>query len=556
MSNFASPVRRHDGGKRESGALRRSGAGTTIRSTRRRAMTSASPEVPKATGRQWVGLAVLALPCLLYSMDLTVLNLAVPKLSAALRPTHTELLWIVDIYGFALAGALIPMGVLGDRVGRRRLLLVGAGAFGCASVLAAFAPSVPTLIAARGLLGLAAATLAPSTLSLLRSMFLDPKQRTFAVGVWIASFSAGGAVGPVVGGVLLHFFWWGSVFLINLPVMILLLVAGPRLLPEFRDPRAARPDIVSAALCLATVLPVIYGIKRVAGHGADWVAAATIVGGLVFGAAFLRRQRVVPTPFIDLDLFRRGAFSAALVVQILGFFVAFGTFLLIAQYLQLVIGLSPLEAGLWSAPSGIAFVVGAMLTPRIVNYMRPPLLMAIGFGIAAVGFGLLTQVGTPHDLAVVATAYAVFSLGLAPVFTLASDLIVSTAPPERAGAAAGISEMSAELGGALGIALLGSLVTAVYRRTVAGALASDVSPDALEAARDTLGGAVAVAGASPDEFGTALVATARGAFVDAFQVAALVSAGIAVVAAAAILRVLARSEPTRPSPSAPVAAES
>src|SRR5262245_59781749 len=181
-------------------------------------MNSTNQEAPKATNREWAGLVALALPCLIYSMDLTVLNLATPKISAALRPTNTELLWIVDIYGFVLAGALIPMGVFGDRIGRRRLLLIGAAAFGCASVLAAFAPSIGTLIAARALLGLAAATLAPSTLSLLRSMFLDPKQRTFAVGVWIASFSAGGAVGPVIGGVLLHFFWWGSVFLINLPV--------------------------------------------------------------------------------------------------------------------------------------------------------------------------------------------------------------------------------------------------------------------------------------------------------------------------------------------------
>jgi DHA2 family multidrug resistance protein-like MFS transporter len=237
------------------------------------------------------------------------------------------------------------MGVLGDRIGRRRLLLIGAAAFGCASVLAAFAPSVEALIVARALLGLAAATLAPSTLSLLRSMFLDPKQRTFAIGVWIASFSAGGAIGPLIGGVLLQFFWWGSVFLINVPVMVLLLAMGPRLLPEFRDPQAGRPDIVSAALCIATVLAVIYGVKRIAGHRADRVAAATIVAGLLIGALFLRRQRRLAEPFIDLGLFRRVTFSAALAVNIFGFFVAFGTFLLIAQYLQLVIGLSPARCG-------------------------------------------------------------------------------------------------------------------------------------------------------------------------------------------------------------------
>ena len=503
-------------------------------------MNRTNSEPRRATSREWFGLAVLALPCLLYSMDLTVLNLAVPKLSAALRPTNTELLWIVDIYGFVLAGALIPMGVLGDRIGRRRLLLIGATAFGCASVVAAFAPSVEALIAARALLGLAAATLAPSTLSLLRSMFLDPKQRTLAIGVWIASFSAGGAIGPLIGGVLLQFFWWGSVFLINLPVMLLLLAVGPRLLPEFRDPQAGRPDILSAALCMATVLAVIYGIKRSAGHGADWVAAAIIVSGLVIGALFLSRQRKLPESFIDLGLFRRVTFSTALAVNILGFFVAFGTFLLIAQYLQLVIGLSPLAAGLWSAPSGIAFVVGAILTPRIVTHLRPSHVIAIGFVIAALGFGLLTQAGTRHDLAVVATAYAVFSLGLAPVFTLASDLIVSTAPPERAGAAAGISEMSTELGGALGIALLGSVVTYIYRGAVSGALGSDLPPDALAAARDTLAGARFAAEALPDELGAALVTLSRSAFVEAFQTTALASATIALIAAAGTALILGR----------------
>ena len=519
-------------------------------------MSTPSPEILKATRHEWLGLAVLALPCLLYSMDLTVLNLAVPKLSAALRPTGTELLWMVDIYGFVLAGALIPMGVLGDRIGRRRLLLIGAAAFGCASVLAAFAPSVETLIAARALLGLAAATLAPSTLSLLRCMFLDPKQRTFAVGVWIASFSAGGAIGPLIGGVLLQFFWWGSVFLINLPVMILLLAVGTRLLPEFRDPQAGRPDIVSAALCIATILPVIYGVKRIAGQGADWVVLVTIVWGLVIGGIFLHRQRKLAEPFIDLRLFRRMTFSAALGVNIFGFFVAFGTFLLIAQYLQLVIGLSPLAAGLWSAPSGIAFVVGAMLTPRLVNYVRPTHVIAIGFVIAALGFGLLTQTGTTHDLAIVVTAYAVFSLGLAPVFTLASDLIVSTAPPERAGAAAGISEMSAELGGALGIALLGSVVTVIYRGAIAGALGGDLPPDALEAARDTLGGALSVAGTLPAQPGAVLLTASRCAFIEAFQATALVSTAMTLMAAVAAAMMLGRHQPSSEIPSTSSRAES
>ena len=202
---------------------------------------------PSVAGRrEWIGLGVLALPCLLYSMDLTVLNLAVPHLSADLEPSSTQLLWIVDIYGFLVAGSLITMGTLGDRIGRRRLLLTGAVAFGAASMLAAFSFTAPMLIAARAILGVASATLAPSTLSLLRNMFLDPRERTVAVGVWIASFSAGGALGPLLGGLLLEHFWWGSVFLVNVPVMLLLLALGPRLLPEYRDPNPGRLDPISA----------------------------------------------------------------------------------------------------------------------------------------------------------------------------------------------------------------------------------------------------------------------------------------------------------------------
>src|SRR5262245_38932454 len=221
-------------------------------------------EAPRATRREWVGLAVLALPCLLYSMDLTVLNLAVPHLSADLEPSGAQLLWIVDIYGFLVAGSLMTMGTLGDRIGRRRLLLTGAAAFGAASVLAAFSFTAAMLIAARAILGVASATLAPSTLSLIRNMFLDPRERTVAMGVWIASFSAGGALGPLLGGFLLEHFWWGSVFLVNVPVMLLLLALGPWLLPEYRDPHPGRLDAFSAVLSLVAVLAVIYGIKRIA----------------------------------------------------------------------------------------------------------------------------------------------------------------------------------------------------------------------------------------------------------------------------------------------------
>jgi len=493
---------------------------------------SAPAAMARATRRDWIGLAVIALPCLLYSMDLTVLNLAVPHLSADLRPSSSQLLWIVDIYGFLLAGSLITMGTLGDRIGRRRLLLVGAGAFGVTSVLAAFSTSAEMLIAARALLGIAAATLAPSTLSLIRNMFLDPRQRTAAVGVWIASFSAGGAVGPLIGGLVLEHFSWGSVFLLNVPVMLLLLGLGPVLLPEFRDPDARRFDLGSAALSLVAVLTVIYGVKRVAEAGPGWIPAMAIVAGVIVGILFVRRQLTLTEPLIDLRLFRSPAFSASLVVNVLAFFVAFGSFLFIAQYLQLVLGMNPLAAGLWTAPSGIGFIVGSQLTPVIVRGVRPAFVMAGGLALAAVGFFVVAQVGASNSLAMIVSGFVIFSIGLAPVFTLATDLIVGSAPAEQAGGASGIAETSSELGGALGIAVLGSIVTAIYRNGMVNVVPAGVPHQFADAARDTLGGAVVMAQQLSDETGAALLGAARSAFADAFEIASLGCVAVSLAAAA------------------------
>jgi DHA2 family multidrug resistance protein-like MFS transporter len=494
---------------------------------------------PRAGRREWIGLAVIALPCLLYSMDLTVLELAVPKLSADLKPTSSQLLWIMDIYGFLLAGCLITMGTLGDRIGRRRLLLIGGAAFGVASVLAAFSRSAEMLIATRALLGIAGATLAPSTLSLIRNMFLDSDQRTFAIGVWATSFSAGAAIGPLAGGFLLEHFWWGSVFLLAVPVMALLLVLGPLLLPEFRDPQAGRLDLTSAALSLAAVLAVIYGLKQVAQDGLGWLPVLSVAAGVAAGAAFARRQRELADPLIDLGLFRAPAFSASLAAFMLSIFVIAGIFLFLAQYLQLVLGLSPLQAGLWTVPSAGGLIAGSMLAPLIVRRVRPAFVMAGGLALSAVGFGMLIQVNAASGLAILVIGSVVFSLGVAPVGTLASDIIVGSAPPERAGAASGISETSAELGGALGIAVLGSIGTAVYRSEVAGAVPADVPPAAAKAARDTLGGAVAAAEELPDPLGAELLDAAREAFTQALQLTAITSAAIVVgvaILAAVVLR--------------------
>jgi DHA2 family multidrug resistance protein-like MFS transporter len=494
-------------------------------------MSSTLALAPRATSREWIGLAVIALPCLLYSMDLTVLNLAVPQLSADLKPTSSQLLWIVDIYGFMVAGLLITMGTLGDRIGRRRLLLIGAAAFGVASVLAAFSTSAGMLIAMRALLGIAGATLAPSTLSLIRNMFHDPHQRTVAIGVWITSYSAGAAVGPLLGGVLLEHFWWGSVFLVGVPVMVLLLLVGPVLLPEYRDPGAGGLDVASAAQSLAAVLAVIYGLKRIAEDGLDWLPALFIVAGAAIGVAFVRRQQKLADPLIDLRLFRAPAFSASLATYTLATFVAFGIFLFIAQYFQLVLGMGPLEAGLWTMPFAGAFIAGSMLTPMIVRRVPPAYVMVAGLALAAVGFGVLTQLGGASPLAILVTGFVVYSLGLAPVFTLATDLIVGSAPPERAGAAAAISETGSELGGALGIAILGSIGTAAYRGAMADSVPAGVPPEAAELARSTLGGALAAAGELPGPLGAALLGTAREAFAHSLELVALISAAILIATA-------------------------
>jgi DHA2 family multidrug resistance protein-like MFS transporter len=498
---------------------------------------------PKATRREWIGLAVIALPCVLYSMDLTVLTLAVPALSAELRPSPSQLLWIIDIYGFLVAGSLITMGTLGDRIGRRRLLLIGAAAFGVASVAAAFSQSAGMLIAARALLGIAGATLAPSTLSLIRNMFLDPKQRTVAVSVWVISYAAGAAIGPLLGGVMLIHFWWGSVFLLGVPVMLLLLAVGPKLLPEFRDPSAGRLDLISAAMSLAAVLLVIYGLKQIAQDGFRSLPAWLILSGLAVGIVFWHRQRTLESPLVDLRLFRAPAFSASLTTYLLATFVGFGAYIFMGQYLQLVIGLSPLEAGFWSLPWAGSFIVGSNLTPPLARRFRPGSVMVGGLALAAVGFGLLTGVGGSSDLAVLVAGSVVYNLGLAPVFTLTNDIIIGNAPPERAGSASALSETGSELGGALGIAILGSIGTAIYRSRLARTIPAGVPPETAEAARSTLGGALAAARQLPDSLGAALLGAAREAFAEAFQLTAVICAAV-VLAAAVMVAILLRGGKT------------
>ncbi|MCZ7417453.1 MFS transporter [Streptomyces sp. WMMC897] len=503
-------------------------------------MTSHETRGERVAGRrEWIGLAVLSLPTLLISLDLTVLHLAVPKLSADLGPSSSQLLWIVDIYGFLIAGFLLVMGTLGDRIGRRRLLLTGAAAFGLASVLAALSSSPGMLIATRAVLGLAGATLMPSTMSLIRNMFHEPRQRTVAISVWMSSFMVGAGAGPLVGGALLEHFWWGSVFLLGVPVMALLLVAGPFLLPEFRDPAAGRIDVLSALLSLGTVLSVVFGIKQTAEHGPGLVPVLAVLTGLLLGAVFVRRQRTLAEPFLDLRLFRSRGFTVSLSTVALSVFAMGGVMFFVGQYLQMVLGMSPFTAGLYSLPGVAAGMIGILAAPALVQRVPAAYLMGGGLAVAALGVALLAGITPESGKGLAVTALVVLHLGFGPMMALGTDMIIAGAPPERAGAASAISETGTEMGMALGIAVLGSLGTAVYRDRVGELLPEGLPSAAADTAGDTIGGAAGAAAELPASLGAAVMDAAGQAFVTGLRTTAVVSA-VVVAALAVVTTVMLR----------------
>ncbi|MFJ8946673.1 MFS transporter [Streptomyces sp. NPDC102395] len=486
---------------------------------------------PRAGRREWTALGVLMLPLLLVSMDVSVLYFAVPAISADLEPSGAQQLWIFDIYGFVLAGLLMTMGSLGDRFGRRRLLLVGAAAFGAASLVAAYAGSAETLIAARAVLGIGGATLMPSTMALLRTMFTDPGQRAKAIGLWSGVMTAGVALGSVMSGVLVEYFWWGSVFLVNLPAMVLLLVLGPVLLPESRDPSPGRFDLPSVPLSMAAVLPVIYGLKEIAVEGVHAGYVVSIAVGLLFAALFVHRQRTAESPMISPALFRGHGFAPAVVLNLVASFGMMGSAYFTTQYLQSVLGKSALEAALWallpSVPIGMTAPLATALVQKGVNRAY---VVTAGFVIAAAGYALLLPAGTA-SLWLVLVACGVLASGMVVVVSQMTDLALGAAPAERAGSASSLLETGGEFGGALGMAVLGSIGTAVYRH--------DVPASAPDAARQTLGGALAIADQLPGRAGDALATAAREAFTSGMQGAAVAAAVLlagSAVAAAMTLR--------------------
>ncbi|MDR0270814.1 MFS transporter [Paenibacillus sp.] len=490
----------------------------------------------QAGTKEWVGLSVLVLTGLLVSIDIFVLVLALPYLSADLGAGSVEQLWIMDIYGFMLTGFLITMGTLGDRIGRRKVLLMGAAVFGIASVTAAFSTSPGMLIASRAILGIAGATLVPSTLALISNMFQNPKQRGLAISIWMAGAMGGSAIGPVVGGMMLENFWWGSVFLVGVPVMLLLLILGPILLPEYRNTNAGRLDLASVSLSLAAILPAVYGIKELAKNGLQPMNMMAIVVGCVFGLGFVQRQRKLASPLLDLRLLTNRTISTAMGGQFFGTFLMGVIMFLVTQYLQLVEGLTPLRAALWMLPAVAVQMTSFLLSPLIARRIRPAYLIGIGLFFSVTGLLLLTQINATASLTSLVVGYALTNFGAGPLMTLTSDMIVGSAPPEKAGSAGALSQTSVEVGFALGIAVLGSIGTAVYRNQISGTIPAMVPFEAALAVRDSLVGALEAAQNLPNSLGSALLTSARNAFNSGLNMVSMISAvlliGVAIFAVA------------------------
>ncbi|WP_031170235.1 MFS transporter [Streptosporangium roseum] len=484
--------------------------------------------------RAWLGLAVLVLPTLLVAMDTTALLLALPQLSADLGATNVQQLWISDSYGFMVAGLVITAGTLGDRIGRRRLLLIGGAAFAVLSIVAAFAVSPLMLIVVRALLGVAGATLVPSTLALITNMFRDERQRGQAIAIWATCQFTGGALGPVLAGSLLQYFWWGSVFLVAVPAMALLLLAGPVLLPEFRGDQAGRLDLASVGLSLVAVLSMVYGVKQLTVESVPVGPVVALVVGVAIGFLFVRRQLRLETPLLDLRLLRNRPFTAVLVALAFAGIAMAGTGLLVTQYLQSVLGFSPVASAVLFAPMGLGVAVGTMAAPALARRMKQTTAIAGGLAGSALGSLLLVGVDGARALPLVMVGIAVLALGTGPLFALGTGLVVGSVPPERAGSAASMSETGNYLGGSLGFTLLGVVAAVIYRSRMDGT-------------SDSLAGAVAASRHLPAGQAAELLHTAREAFTAGLHVTGVVAA---VIFAGLALLILTMRPATRTTPAA------
>ncbi|MGB3482523.1 MAG: efflux MFS transporter LfrA [Mycobacterium sp.] len=504
--------------------------------------TGVEPTTPTTTPRSaWLALSVLMLPVMLIAIDNTVLTFALPSIAEDFRPTAATQLWLVDVYALVLAALLVAMGGLGDRLGRRRLLMIGSTGFAVVSVLAAFAPSAEMLVLARALLGVFGAMLMPSTLSLLRNIFVDASARRLAIAIWAAGFTAGSALGPIVGGALLQHFHWGSVFLMAVPMLLPLLVLAPKLVPESRDPNPGPLDLISVALSFTAMLPLVWAIKTAAHNGFSPAILGAVAVGLVSGAMFIRRQNRSATPMLDMELFSYGPFTSSILANFLSIVGLIGFLFFISQHLQLVLGMSPLVAGLVTLPGAVVSVIAGLAVVKLAKHYTPRALMTFGLLLVAAGFFLILLFR--HDLSVVAVivSFVVLELGVGMSQTMSNDTIVASVPPAKAGAASAVSETAYEFGAVVGTATLGTIFTTFYRNNVE--VPAGLTPEQTNAAAESIGGATSVAATVPSDIGDALMASARTAFDSGIAPTAIIAGTLALLAAVVVMTVFHRSAP-------------
>ena len=501
-----------------------------------------STETGALAGRkEYIGLAVLCLPTILVSLDLSVLFLALPHLAGNLGASSVQQLWITDIYGFVLSGLLVTMGRVGDRVGRKRLLLIGGTCFAVISVFAAYSSNPAMLITARALLGVAGSTIMPSTMALISVMFTNPKQHATAIGIWMGCFTAGSAFGPIVGGVLLQNFWWGSVFLMGVPIMAILLVVGPKFLPEYRNPDAGRIDLLSVGMSLAAVLLSVYGLKQLARNGAGAVQIGALVVGLVIGYLFLRRQNRLESPLLDLGMFKNRTFRTALLMTMCAGLLS-GNQLFVTFYLQSAQHLSPVATALWQVPSLLTMIIMIQVATAVVRKVKPVTVIAGGLVVAAVGYWLLTLAGGNGNLPLVVIGLVVIYLGIGPMAGLCATLAMQAAPPEKAGSAGALIETFGEFGVAMGVATVGVVGTALYKATIV--LSPSLPAASAAAAHESIGGALTAASTLPPGESDSLLHSAFNAVATGLHGSGWMCAGIALAAAVMVVYGIRSVPPT------------
>ncbi len=517
-------------------------------------MTDTDAPAPRTGAKQWWGLAVLVIPSTLLFMMLTILFLAAPNMAADLGPTSAQLLWILDIYGFVMAGFLVAMGVLGDRVGKRRLMVIGAVVFGIVSIAAAMTTSPELMIAWRAVLGLGGAMMLPSTLGLIFVLFADPRARGIAIGMWAGGISAGVALGPLLSGLLLEAFGWEATFLVAVPVMALVAIGAPWLLPEHKD-KTARIDIFSALLLVTALLSIIYGIKRFATQEPVGPTIGLLATGALVGLWFVIRQLRATNPLLDVRLFTNRTVSGALTVFLLSAAALGGVYSLFTQYLQLVQGLSPMQAGLSIIPAAAVLIAVSTLSPMFARKFRPGNVIAIGLLTQVIGYFLFTQLDAGTGLALVIASFVITYPGVAPSMALTTDLVVSSVPPEKAGGASGLATTVNDLGISLGVAVIGSVGIASYRSQITDTMPEGVPPEAAATATTGIDGALGAASQLPDAVGASLATAAQQAFTSGLNTAGLISAVIAALAALIAATRLRHVRPTGEATSDPRSTE-